>query len=73
MAIRYKFKILPALQEKGFSTYKLRNSTPLSEGTIQKLRGDDSTITLKVLDTLCSLLNCQPGDILEYVPEKKSN
>ncbi|AOQ23817.1 hypothetical protein MTAT_14020 [Moorella thermoacetica] len=25
-----------------------------------------------VLDKLCSFLNCQPGDLLVYVPEKDS-
>lgn len=67
MAIRYKIKVLPALLEKGITTYKLRNDAILSEGTIQKLRAGDSSITIKSLDALCSLLGCQPGDILEHV------
>lgn len=27
------------------------------------------SLTLKTLDRLCNYLNCQPGDILEYVPD----
>ena len=24
----------------------------------------------ETLNTICKLLNCQPGDILEYIPDK---
>lgn len=71
MAIVYKYKVLPALLEKGLTTYKLRKESALSEATIQKLRNDDSSITIKSLDTLCGLLGCQPGDLLEYKPDRE--
>ncbi len=27
----------------------------------------------KTIDKLCKLLNCQPGDIMEYVPDDKDD
>ena len=36
----------------------------------QKLR-DNEPITFDVLDKLCVLLDCQPGDLLEYTPDTK--
>lgn len=69
MPIKYKFNIMPALKNVGYSSTKLRNSKLLAEGTMSKLRNNDTNITLNNLEIICKLLNCQPGDILEYVPD----
>jgi DNA-binding Xre family transcriptional regulator len=36
------------------------------------LNGERSTdtLSLRTIDRLCYFLNCQPGDILEYVPDE---
>ena len=72
MAIRFKFDVLEALKEKGFTTYKLRKDGLLSESTIQKLRNGQMVAVVNI-DTICHLLCCQPGDILEYIPDEKEN
>ena len=69
MAIRYKLDILEALKSKGFSTYKLRKEKLLSEGVIQSLRSQ-KMISLENVGQLCSLLDCQPGGLLEYVRDE---
>ena len=69
MPIRYKKDILMALKEAGYSTYRIRKDQLLSESTIQKLRRGDS-ISWDNIATLCQLLHCQPGDIIEYVGEE---
>lgn len=68
MALSHKIDILAALKEKGYSTYRLRKEKIFGEGTLQKFRTGGS-IDWDVLERLCALLGCQPGDILEYVPE----
>ncbi len=65
MPIRYKIDILEALKAKGYSTYTLRKEKLLAEGVIQSLR-DGKMISLENVARICSMLNCQPGDILEY-------
>ena len=67
MAIVYKIDILEALKSKGYNTNKLRKEKLLSESVIQGLR-ENRYITLPNISTICSLLECQPGDLLEYVP-----
>lgn len=57
--------ILSALKSKGYSTYKLRKEKIFGEGTIQKFR-NGGCIDWEVLERLCELLNCKPGDILDY-------
>ena len=59
---------MQALKEKGYTSYKLRQSKLLAETTMTKLRNNNTKITLENLNTICTLLQCQPGDILEYVP-----
>lgn len=68
MPLKYKIEILPALKAKGYNTNKLRQDKLLSESTIQKLRTDVG-VSWGNLETICKLLECQPGDILKYVKE----
>lgn len=69
MPIKYKINVLSALKEKGYSTYRLRKEKILGERVIQQLR-DGDPISWEVLTRLCSLLDCQPGDILVYDNEE---
>lgn len=69
MPIRYKFDVLSALKERGHTTYKIRKEKLLSESTVQKLRRQEP-LAWENIDTICKLLDCQPGDIMEYVPDK---
>ena len=66
MPLKYKIDVLAALKDNGFTTYKLRQEKRLSESTIQKLRAGVG-VSWENLETLCSLLECQPGDLVEYV------
>ncbi len=65
MPIRYKIDVLAALKAAGYSTTRLRNEKLIGQATIQRLRHQQS-VSYDVLALLCKLLNCQPGDILEY-------
>jgi putative transcriptional regulator len=65
MPIKYKIDVLAALKEKGYNTTRLRREKLLSEGAIQSLRSN-APVSFANLSKLCKLLNCQPGDIMEY-------
>ena len=68
MPIVYKLDVLLALKERGYTTYKIRKERLLSESTVQKLRKQEP-LAWENIETLCRLLDCQPGDIMEYVEE----
>ena len=73
MPTKYKFDILAARKEKGYNTTRIRKENLLSEGVLQSLR-ENKYISLANISRICELLNCQPGDILEYTEEQtKSN
>lgn len=68
MPVKYKIDVLAALKDAGYNTTKLRKEKLLAEGVIQSLR-DGRSISFQNLGRICELLNCQPGDILEYDQE----
>ena len=68
MAIRYKVDILAELKKKGFSSTKIREEKLIGQSYLQQLRRGE-LVSWKTIDTICSLLQCQPGDLIEYVEE----
>ena len=69
MPLRYKIDVLSALKEKGYNTNKIRMESLLSQSTLQKFRQQQG-VSWENLETLCKLLECQPGDLLEYNEEQ---
>ena len=65
MGLKYKIDVLAQLAAKGYTTYRLRKEKLLGESTIQKLRNGEG-VSWENLGALCGLLDCQPGDIVEY-------
>lgn len=68
MALRYKVNVLEALRAAGYNTTRIRREKLLSESTLQKLRTGEG-ISWNNIDAICLLLDCQPGDLIEYVKE----
>ena len=63
--ISYKIDVIKALKESGYNSTRIRKDKIMGEGMLQKLR-QKQLVSWPTIDTICSLLNCQPGDILEY-------
>lgn len=58
------------LGKKRIKMIDLSRKTGLNKNTILNLYHEKtSRIEFDVMDKLCKILNCQPGDILEYIPE----
>ena len=66
----YKIDVMKALKNKGYTANFLRRKKILSENTMQSLRHGES-ITLKSINTICILLDCQPSDIIEITPTQE--
>ncbi len=63
--IKYKFDVLELLNAYGYNTTMLRQKKLLSESTIQDIR-HGKMVGIKSLNTICQLLNMQPGNIIKY-------
>ena len=68
MAIRYKMDVLAALKAAGYSSTRIRNEKLIGQATLQQLRQGE-IVSWATINTICRLLQCQPGDIVEYVEE----
>lgn len=66
MSIRYKIDVLAELKANGYNTTRLRKEKLLAESTIQQLR-ENKLVSWANIERLCKLLECQVGDILEYI------
>ena len=66
MPLKFKIDVLASLKEKGYTTYRIRQEKILSESTVQKLRAGVG-VSWDNLETICELLECQPGELIEFV------
>ena len=63
-------KAITRLNENNITSYSFRKSGLLSQGTLTKLR-HNKCVTTDTIATLCQLLHCQPGDLMEYIPNEE--
>ena len=56
------------MEEKGVSTYKLREECGIDSKTVRRLKANDNMET-KTLNKLCAFLDCKIEDIMEFVKD----
>lgn len=64
--IKY-YKLLDTLNRRSMTKEDLRQQIGISSATMSKISAHKA-VSLDVIDKICCALNCQPGDIIEYVP-----
>ena len=68
MAIRYKIDVMAELKKKGYTSNRIRDEKLMGQSYLQQLRHGE-LVSWKGIDVICKLLECQPGDLLEYVKD----
>lgn len=63
-------KLFHMLLDKGMTKEQLKNITGISSATMTKISKGES-VTIKTINSICEVLHAQPGDILEWMPDKK--
>ena len=62
------------MAKRKMSLNELSEKVDLTLSNLSILKtGKATAIRFSTLEALCKALDCQPADILEYVPDKKSN
>lgn len=60
--------------EKGCQTPELSEKVGVSNVNLSKMKtGKISAIRFSTLEAICEVLDCQPGDILEYVKDDEKS
>ena len=62
-------KLWQTMKEKGVTQYALIKKYNISPGQITRLKRNESVST-HTIEMFCKILNCQVGDIMEYIPDK---
>ena len=69
--LRYKIDIADALERIGFNLYQAKKTGIISQVALNKIKNNDTSITLKTLNNICMLLDMQPKDLLIYEEVEK--
>ncbi len=69
-----KWRLIAVMADREVDNQRLHELTGLHLGTIAKLRNNPpSRLDTDTLNKLCKALQCQPGDLLRYVPDENDN
>lgn len=61
------------MADRKMSLNELSEKVGVANVNLSKIKtGKVSAIRFSTLEAICKTLNCQPGDIMEYVPDDKS-
>ncbi|MGG3925698.1 helix-turn-helix transcriptional regulator [Metabacillus fastidiosus] len=74
-----KFKLEDLLNKKGMTMYSLAKATGVRPNTISQWFNNESleddkkvkSISVETLDKICTILECEIEDIIQFIPNKK--
>lgn len=68
MAILINLDVM--LAKRGMKSYELADSVGITTANLSILKtGKAKAIRFSTLEAICKTLECQPGDLLEYIEE----
>ena len=69
MAIKVNLDVLMAQKKKGLT--ELAKEVDITQANLSILKNNKAkAVRFSTLEALCQALDCQPGDILEFVPDE---
>lgn len=65
------YKLMDALTRRGLKKIDLQRALDISPTTMSSL-SKNRPVSTRLIDKICKYLDCQPGDILEYIPDEEA-
>lgn len=65
-------RLLKIFDERKITSYTIRKDNVIGQASWKKIH-EGGHVDTRTLDALCKYLNCQPGDIIEYIPDEEEN
>ena len=69
MSIKYKIDVLKALKDIGYTQTRIREEKLIGQATLTQIRHGEP-VSWKNVEIICRLLNCQVGDVFEYIEDE---
>lgn len=66
-------KLFELFRANGINTTMIRKQKILGQSVLTKLRNGTGGLDYRTIDRLCCMFDCQPNDIMEYVPDEEAN
>ncbi len=69
-----RFRLAEILEKRGWTAYRLAQEADLTVPAAYRLADPSHRVQrldMTTLDTLCRVLGVQPGELLEYTPDRK--
>ena len=63
-------KLWEVMKDKEITQYALIKQYHVSPGQITRIKRNES-ISTHTVEIFCRILHCQPGDIMEYIPDEE--
>jgi len=63
-------KLFKLLEDRGINTTEIREKKLIGQRSYYALKKGEGGLDRKTLDKLCKELDCQPGDLMEYIPDE---
>ena len=60
--------VMERLSNAGYSAYRFQKEKLIPSSTMDRIR-HNGPISTETIDTVCRLCDCQPGDLMLYVPD----
>lgn len=66
-------RLLRLLEDNGYNSYKLKTANPpiLAQATLTAIKKGTGGLNHMSIDRLCKTFNCQPNDLMEWVPDEE--
>lgn len=61
-------KMIKLMNKNGITSYTVKRDNIIGQATFRKIK-NGGDIDTRTISKMCEVLKCQPGDLLEYVPE----
>lgn len=66
------YKLWDKMNRMGIRKKDLKDKKIVSGATINKMKNNE-IVTTESIDKLCEFLQCQPGEILEFIPNTQTD
>lgn len=67
---KYKINVIEELKEAGYSSFRIAKEKLIGHAAMTKIRNGE-VVGIKTLETICRLLDMQPGNIIKYVEDEE--
>ena len=68
--VKFKVKVMLAMRE--MTQKELAEKTGIRPPTVSAIcTGAVKHLPVEALNKICAVLNCQPGDLMEYIPDEE--